>query len=68
MRCCCSFRLNDVMLLPCVMSTTTRRQVAALRTIIRAMGKTSFHKHMFFKFQSSQTRLIPYYRKVSACC
>ena len=28
------------------------------------MGKTSFHKHMFFKFQSSQTQLIPYYRKV----
>lgn len=28
------------------------------------MGKSSFHKHMFFKFQSSQTQLIPYYRKV----
>lgn len=55
---------NDTATVPSV--DTDTRQVAALRTIIRAMGKTSFHKHMFFKFQSSQTRLISYYRKVSA--
>ncbi|CAM9319570.1 unnamed protein product [Ectocarpus fasciculatus] len=42
---------------------TDEQRVAALRTVILAMGKTSFHKHMFFKFQSSQTRLIHYYRK-----
>ncbi|CBJ29563.1 Hypoxia-inducible factor 1 alpha inhibitor (Hypoxia-inducible factor asparagine hydroxylase) [Ectocarpus siliculosus] len=42
---------------------TEEQRVAALRTVILAMGKTSFHKHMFFKFQSSQTRFIHYYRK-----
>eukprot|EP00752_Nemacystus_decipiens_P007891 g7051.t1 len=45
------------------MRCTEEQRVGALRTVIRAMGKTSFHKHMFFKFQSSQTHLIPYYRK-----
>lgn len=42
------------------------KQVDALRTIIRAMGKTTFHKHMFFKFQSSQSKFLPYFRRVCA--
>lgn len=29
------------------------------------MGKSDFHRHMFFKFQSSQTVSISTYRKVS---
>lgn len=40
-------------------------QVGALRTVMRAMGKTRHHTRLFFKFQSSQSMHISIYRKVS---
>ncbi|CAN0524831.1 unnamed protein product, partial [Laminaria digitata] len=56
---------SSLMYLCDTVGCSEEQRVVALRTVIRAMGKSDFHRHMFFKFQSSQTVSISTYRKVS---